>query len=188
MTFEKLLRINIDKRIEENKKEFKKYLESSAGIKKINNCLNNNKDLEGIENIKQDALNGNPYAIALLRKNPKRQNVSENTFFEFTKLDKLPQTCVNSIRIGNSKAADFKIGKYLGTQKYIEEAGGAQDNQLNDAILFAKECNVINQKCIICIDGKYGKDKIRKMLKGDSNIIITNADELKKDINSGRYN
>ena len=81
MTFEKLLRINIDKRIEENKKEFKKYLESSAGIKKINNCLESNKDLEGIKNVKQDALNGNPYAIALLRKNPKRQNVTEKNFF-----------------------------------------------------------------------------------------------------------
>ena len=188
MTYEELLRFNTNKKIEENKKEFKKYLETSAGIKKINNCLESNKDLEGIENVKQDALNGNPYAIALLRKNPKRQNVSEKTFFEFTNLEKLPQTGVNSIRIGNSKAADFKIGEYLGTQKYIKEAGGAQDNQLNDAIFFAKECDVINQKCIICIDGKYGKDKIRKMLKDNSNIIITNADELKKDISIVRYN
>ena len=108
MNYEEFLRLKSE---EQNKKDIENcimYLNSSAGKTKVKNFLQRNSDLP-VQNIVQDAKNGNPYAIALLRKDPTKQNISEKTFFEFTGLKKMPQIGSSSIKLGNSKTANIKI-------------------------------------------------------------------------------
>lgn len=175
--------------IEQNKKnmdDFEKYLNSSAGKLKISNFIKKNSDLD-IENIAQEALNGNPYAIAILRKDPTKQNVSENAFFDYVGIEKSPQSGPNRIVFGNSKAADFKLKGYYGTQKYIKDGGGAQDNQINDAVLFAEEGMKAGHKVMVCVDGAYGKMRINSLLTNSENCVIITADELKEGLANGRF-
>lgn len=186
MNYEEFLQLKIKEQNKKNIESFTKYLNSAEAKTKINNFLKKNSDLP-VQNIVQDATNGNPYAIALLRKDPTKQNVSEKSFFEFTGLKKLPQAGSDSVRFGNSKAADFKIGEWYGTQKYIKEAGGAQDNQVYDAAHFAIEANKNGKKALVCIDGNYGKTAIKQYLTNNENCIILSADELKKGIDDGRF-
>lgn len=113
MKFEDFLEQEINNFKKDNLKNLKSFLDSSAGKTKIENFKKRNADLD-VENIYNDALNGNQYAIAILKKDPKKQNVTEKAFFNFTDLEKLPQG-YNGIRFGGSKAADFKIGEYYGT-------------------------------------------------------------------------
>ena len=60
--------------------------------------------------------------------------------------NKLPQVGSEAIRFNDSKAADFKIGEWYGTQKYLQQCGGAQDNQIADAVYFAKNGNKLGYK------------------------------------------
>ena len=186
MNYEEFLQLKVKEQNKKNIESFTKYLNSTEAKTKINNFLKKNSDLP-VQNIVQDAINGNPYAIALLRKDPTKQNISEKSFFEFTGLKKLPQTGSDSVRFGNSKAADFKIGQWYGTQKYIKNAGGAQDNQVYDAAHFAIEANKNGKKALICIDGDYGKTAIKQYLTNNENCIILSADELKEGIDDGRF-
>ena len=186
MKYEEFLQLKIEEQNKKNIEDFIMYLNSSAGKTKVKNFLQRNSDLP-VQNIVQDAKNGNPYAIALLRKDPTKQNISEKTFFEFTGLKKMPQVGSDSVRFGNSKAADFKIGEWYGTQKYIKEAGGAQDNQVYDAAHFAIEANKLGKKALVCIDGDYGKTTIKQYLTNNENCIILSADELKEGIDNGRF-
>ena len=116
MNYEEFLQSKIEEQNKKNVEDFVIYLNSTAGKTKVKNFLQRNSDLP-VQNIVQDAKNGNPYAIALLRKDPTKQNISEKSFFEFTGLKKMPQVGSDSVRFGNSKAADFKIGEWYGTQK-----------------------------------------------------------------------
>lgn len=187
MNFEEFLKLKIEEQNTKNTVELSSFLETENGKTKIKNLIKRNPDLL-LENIIEDVKNGNPYAIALLRKDPKKQNVSEKAFFEFTQLEKLPQSGENAIRFGNSKSADFKVNDWFGTQKYIEEAGGAQDNQINDAFLFAEEANKAGKKAIVCIDGDYGKKIASQRKTENDNCIVLTADELKEGILNGRFN
>lgn len=193
MDFETFLKKEILEQLENNSKELISYIDTPDGKKKINSLKSKNPDLD-FSNLKEEILKGNSYAIALIRKDPIKQNISEKAFFKYTGIEKLPQSGNNAIRIGNSKAADFKIGEWLGSQKYIQEAGGSQDNQIMDLILFATNCLKKNKKTIICVDGEYGKRKIaekfnfiKEKYKNYSDCIITYADELKEGIENGRF-
>ena len=119
MNYEEFLQSKIEEQNKKNVEDFVIYLNSTAGKTKVKNFLQRNSDLL-VQYIVQEAKNGNPYAIALLRKDPTKQNISEKSFFEFTGLKKMPQVGSDSVRFGNSKAADFKIGEFYGTQKYMK--------------------------------------------------------------------
>lgn len=155
-------------------------------LEKISRLQSRNPDLN-FDGIYQDAINGNDYAIALLRKDSKKQNITENCFFEYTGLKKAPASGKNAVRFNDSKSADFVIGDYYGTQKYIQDCGGAQDNQVNDAVYFANEAAKLGKKSIICIDGEYGKKAIARKKIPQGCIVLT-ADELKQGIIDGRFN
>lgn len=60
--------------------------------------------------------------------------------------------------IGNTKSADFKIGKYYITQKYTREDGGTQDDQYNDVVDFLTKGS-INNKVGALVDGDYWINK-----------------------------
>lgn len=186
MNYEEFIKFKTQEYNRKNLEEFATYINSSAGKLKVKNFIEKNSDLN-IQNILQDALSGNPYAIAILRKNPTRQNISENAFFEYTGIQKLPQVGSEAIRFNDSKAADFKIGEWYGTQKYLQQCGGAQDNQIADAVYFAKNGNKLGYKIIVCIDGQYGKSAIKKYLTENENCCIITADKLLEEINNGRF-
>ena len=183
---EYLNKLILDK-INLNMCSFNKYLESKDCEYKVNQLKIRNPDLD-LSNIINDARSGNIYAICLLRKDVLKQNISENAFFEFTGFTKLPQTGSNRIVFGDSKAADFKINDWFGTQKYIKQYGGAQDNQINDTITFAKEGIKLGKKIIICIDGESAEHKVRSKIKESLNLVICNTDRLMEYYHNGRFN
>ena len=189
MKYEDFLKQKIEQQTEANMAEFDDYVESPAGQLKIKNLVNNNAHLNLDTNtLTKDATAHDPYAVALIQKNPRRQNISEKAFFEFTGVTKLPQNGSGAVRFGDSKAADFKVGDYYGTQKYIKDTGGSQDNQISDAIAFANSARAAGEKAIICIDGgEYAKNRISQRLTNDDDTIIMSADELKAGIDSGRF-
>lgn len=174
-------------RIKLNMQDINAYLDSNACAYKVNSLQQRNPDLD-LSNIINDAKNGDKYAICLLRKDALKQNIAENAFFEYTGFTKLPQTGHNRVVFGNSKAADFKINDWFGTLKYIKQSGGAQDNQINDAVIFAEEGLKQNKKIIICIDGEKALSKARSKLKESLNLVICDTDHLLEYYNNGRFN
>ena len=89
MKCKELLLKNKKELLTKNSLELKYKINSKEFSKKIENLYNRNPDLD-FSNIKEEILKGNNFAIALLKKDPKKQNVSEKTFFEYTGLEKLP--------------------------------------------------------------------------------------------------
>lgn len=64
MNYEDFLQSKIKEQNKKNTEDFIMYLNSSAGKTKGKNFLQRNSDLQQVQNIVQDAKNGNPYAIA----------------------------------------------------------------------------------------------------------------------------
>ena len=186
MNFEDYLKLKREQLRKTNLNDLLKNIDKGLYDEKINSLCKKNPDLD-FSDIKDRIKNQDSCAIALIRKDTIRQNVSENAFFEYVGIEKLPPTGKKAVRFNGSKSADFKIKDWYGTQKYIQEPGGSQDNQINDAVYFAKECNKAGNKSIVCIDGEYGKKKIKELLKENDSCIILTADELKEGILNGRF-
>ncbi|MCL2369258.1 MAG: hypothetical protein FWC83_01125 [Alphaproteobacteria bacterium] len=102
---------------------------------------------------------------------PGRQNLTEAPTIQKIGAEKLPSSGKNNIRFSlldgglvlgqkadynHTKSADFvmiyKGQKIYGAQKTIHGQGGAQSNQIRDAVLFAKAGN-IKHKAIAVVDG-----------------------------------
>lgn len=127
----------------------------------------------------------NKFIIALFEKEPLKQNLPEKLFFEYVNnkdVVQLPQGS-NSIKFGNSKAADFVYNEIYFTLKYTTTAGGSQDNQKNDVILFLNEGIKSNMKVGAVVDGDYWNERILELKKIFPNIFT--VDEF-KDFISGR--
>ena len=184
MNYEETLQLNTLNQLKTNNDDLIQNLDNYND--KIKSLLKQNHDLN-LCDIKEQIKQGNPFAIALLRKSPTKQNISETTFFEYTGLKKLPASGKKAIRFDGSKSADFKIGSWFGTQKYIKDSGGAQDNQLLEAAEFAKKGNKLGYKIIVCVDGSYGKKRIKNLLTENANCVIVTADKLKDAIANGRF-
>lgn len=165
--------------------------------KKIKNYLNryyfdNNKFDELCKNI----IN-NDFIASFFSKSAKKQNICENTQFEYMKkymnfsnLKNLPSSGKNCIFIINGKekiccknniqtlkSVDFieeknEIKTYF-FAKHIDGNGGAQDNQLDDLIECIKNSKFkydINKKCKVIISGSfYNNNKKLNKLKYYSN-------------------
>lgn len=158
-----------------------------------------------------------PYFRAFFAKDPKKQNIYERTLgkyissFDFvSNFQQLSSGGKSAcyldrgvIRQGNeyphekpAKSIDFawniknkngEIIKFYAFHKYIEESGGAQDNQFNEI----KKCIEVgrngsqetNRRVIFICDGDYfTEEKIRvlKNLKGSWNFIVLKSEELEK--------
>lgn len=85
------------------------------------------------------------------------------------------------------KSVDFSwlVGDYecYATQKYTNEAGGAQDNQFNDVVAFLKEANNLPSNCYIfaIVDGSYytpEKIKILKNIQHSDQVIVCSLEEV----------
>lgn len=91
-----------------------------------------------------------------------------------------------STALGTTKSADFLWGEYYATQKFTQEAGGAQDNQKNDVIDFLKRAS-IKYKAMAVLDGYYWdhhRDSLKLLFSSNSNVIITSVDELMEQKNA----
>lgn len=122
---------------------------------------------------------------ANIAKSAKRQSIAENTQFSYLRkfrganLVKLPTNGPGSIRlhnaelykdsytrpVGATKTFDAVNGNEYIYMKYINEAGGAQDNQLEDGLNFVTQAcfytETHNDDVIFTfiLDGKYGNFK-----------------------------
>lgn len=167
---------------------------------KIDKYVSANSDLGfTAEEVKNEIKNNNPYAIAAIRKSPGRQNISEKCFFEYLNIDKASASGKKSIRFDkngeltdkksfSTKSADFilddKNGNIVyGTQKYLKDGGGAQDNQIEDAKLFA-DYGSKNNKIIIAVDGDYGTS-VLKNIQFNNNVEVLTTDEIKVKLDNG---
>lgn len=190
----------------------KKEILSNKISKEVNEKINNlileiglDDKEEFIEELKTSKLA--PAIFYLLSKNPKKQNIPENTALEVLQkvnpnLKRLPQSGKNSLHLtpegqfssvldGNSKAIDFYLEKdnkkYYISHKFTEQSGGAQDNQLRDAINFlikAKNNKETNSYFVALLDGNYYKDKLADLKKSysSSRVFIMTTGEFKSRI------
>jgi hypothetical protein len=158
-----------------------------------------------------------PHFRAFFAKDPKKQNIYEKTLgkyinsfpfvFNFQQLSSGGKNALyidrGVIRRGSeyphekpAKSVDFfwnikskkgEIINFYAFHKYIEESGGAQDNQFNEI----KKCievgrngsQEVNRRVVFVCDGVYFTDekiKILKNLKGSWNFIVLRSGELEK--------
>lgn len=152
--------------------------------------------------------------LSIIAKEPGRQGIHENAFRSLlnAKLSKLNWSKLNNSGNGAlylnqiglvvkksdssryTKSLDFRIKSNSKTcyvmHKYVEQAGGAQDNQVNDMRTFL-DCASKNKDSGLffaaVLDGEYG-EKCSTSLKNDfanyKNILIYNADDFVKYIGS----
>lgn len=204
----------IKKQVEKNLLECKKKLESKEYRTKIEKwCRKFGFDFnEVLEKAKSDHL-----FRAFFAKDPKKQNIYESLVAQYLKswelvsdFKKLSSSGKNAlyvdrgnIRKGNefshhkpAKSIDFfwtiktkqgKIIRFYAFHKYIEESGGAQDNQFKEI----KNCievgrngswETYQQVIFVCIcDGNYFTEKKIKELKnliGNWNCMVLSSGEL----------
>lgn len=176
-----------------NIKELREQIDEDWVKEKIKNHVEAFNGIISYEEVREGILN-NIVIASKFCKDPSKQNISEKAAIELLKVKKLPQSGMKSIRFndngdivhtatGNTKSADFMLGEYYATQKYTNEAGGAQDNQRNDVIDFLKRGSIKNKVAAV-VDGKYWdewKEVLKKEFFNNSNVLITSISELIKE-------
>ncbi|CFW93086.1 Conserved protein of unknown function [endosymbiont DhMRE of Dentiscutata heterogama] len=204
----------IKEQIKENLRECEKKLDSKEYRTKIEKwCRKFGFDFEEVfEKAKSDYL-----FRAFFAKDPKKQNIYEKALANYlnslefvTNFQKLSSGGKNAryidrgvVRKGSeyphnkpAKSVDFtwtiqnekgEMIKFYAYHKYIEESGGAQDNQFKEI----KNCIEVgrngsqeaNRRVIFICDGAYFTDKkIKELknLKGSWNFIVLRGEELEK--------
>lgn len=177
--------------IQNNLEDIQKHLQNSDYQKKIYNfCYKFDFNIDEVN----QAIKDNIFLAACFIKDPSKQNFTEKLVAEILGVEKLPpsgQKCIRfnengdilSTNSGNvSKSADFYIDNCYYTQKYTNEAGGAQDNQYKDVIDFLVKGSKKHLVGAI-VDGIYWtsghKAKLIELFKNNPNVIITSVDELR---------
>lgn len=148
-------------------------------------------------------------AAYVLSKNVKKQNITEKLVLEslqkqFPTMQKMPTNTSESIRFTEngkivygmkknikgyiSKSVDYQMtynGKtYYLTQKYTVGEGGAQDNQYEDAITFAKYATSSERDfgVGIVVDGNFYNNarlsKLKELFKNVPDFIIINDGKI----------
>ena len=204
----------IKEQIKENLRECEKNLESKEYHAKIKEWCNKfGFDFDLVF----DKAKNDPYFRAFFAKDPKKQKIYEkiiakhiNSLSFVSKFQTLSSAGKKAlyidrgvIRKGNeyphnkpAKSVDFcwtiknekgEIINFYAFHKYIEESGGAQDNQFKEI----KNCievgrngsQEVNRRVIFICDGAYFTEQnIRELknLKGSWNFIILKGEELEK--------
>lgn len=173
---------------------------------KILNHLERNPYLEySVEDIKEMILENDLVASKFI-KEPGRQNMSENVIGDFIKNISCVENFINhpsnvnlfvvngeitSERVDGIKSIDYtwttNNKKIYATQKYTNEAGGAQDNQFNDVINFMSNAGNNKEYLFFAIvDGAYYTDEKIRILKKyqTDNVLVCKAVELEKILES----
>lgn len=148
----------------------------------------------------------NKTAAINLMKKANRQNIAEKLQFKYLReirgisIKGLPSNGVGSIRLQNGKFILDSFRAPLGATKtidaiykndlimfkYIEESGGAQDNQINTIIHFLKEARLVLNKhktrynFVAIVDGDYIESKLNELYKfTDKNISVYTSDNYR---------
>ena len=189
--FEALVAKRKKQLIQNNLEDIQKHLQNSNYKKKVYNFCH--KFDFNVDEVNQ-AIKDNIFLAACFIKDPSKQNFTEKLVAEILGVEKLPpsgQKCIRfnengdilSDNSGNvSKSADFYIDNCYYTQKYTNEAGGAQDNQYKDVIDFLVKGSKKHLVGAI-VDGIYWtsghKARLIELFKNNPNVIITSVDELR---------
>lgn len=198
MDFNKLIE---QERILQQRKNFEEVKKQAKNknkdlIFKINNFIKTQCPDWTEEEIINDILADDRYAIKLFSKDPLKQNLAENLALKVLNAQKLPQNGKNSVRfdqngyivalnsvqshINVTKSADAYIDGYYATLKYTTNSGGSQDNQRNDVIQFLDKGS-INHKVAAFLDGEYWdnhhRDDLKLAFKHNKNVLITSVSE-----------
>lgn len=144
------------------------------------------------EDIEQEIMSSDLTA-SMFAKDPSKQNIVENLIQNLTDLRKYPASGKNCIRFAedgsivhlsgasNTKSADFDLNGYYATQKYTNEAGGAQDNQFKDVVEYLEKGSKKNKVAAI-VDGHFWEKGKRQVLenhfKDNPNVLITSMQSL----------
>lgn len=183
--FTKLLEVVFNRIYEQNKDELLKDMEA-LNIKISNNFKTLNRMFPTLtiddyrDQVMQNIENNNYDTLLLYIKSPTRQNIFEplqlailERYFGF-EIKRF-----NKSKFKDSKTFDGIHDNITFQCKYINESGGAQDNQFNDLISFnVKQDRFINY---LVISGEYGIAKMNTYLKNhnleeNTNVIILNED------------
>ena len=181
-----------------SKQKLPRYL-----IIKLKNFINKYQLEDTIEDLKKEIIN-DKYLQCLFSKDILKQNFCENCQYEYIRnhdvnISKLPQTGPESLRIYNNKIIKHNIGcnssksidfeddyKNYIFAKYIERAGGAQDNQYREVLTTINQCRDMEDYFIFLVDGKYFTTKRKEYLKSmcGPNELICSSEEYIKYINN----
>ena len=173
---------------------------------KISNHLENNSLDLSIDDVKSQIMN-NDLVASMFMKNPTKQNIYENISANFIKELNIVDDFVNhpsnvklflyngkivNTKHNGLKSIDFtwkSNGKNIyATQKYIDEHGGAQDNQFNDIITFLENAIKSNPDddnvYVVIVDGDYFNEQKMNILKQyqRKNIIITSTFNIEEQL------
>lgn len=138
-------------------------------------------------------------------KDPSKQNISEKMFADIVSsidgvenFEDLPSSTNLYLQNGklvrlqerpmNLKTVDYifnyKDRRYICTQKYTNEAGGAQDNQYHDVAVFLQNSLGLSYEdgvAVALVDGDYyTEDKIHALQQINRYAIVCSAFELKE--------
>lgn len=193
----------------ENLKDVRNNINSKwLEIKICNHLENNSLDLS-IDDVKKQIMN-NDLVASMFMKNPIKQNIYENISANFiknlnivddfvkhptnVKLFLYEGNIINSKKNG-LKSIDFtwktNNKNVYASQKYIDNKGGAQDNQFNDIITFLENAIKSNKNddniYVAIIDGDYFDEQKINILNAykRKNVIITgtfNIEEKLKNV------
>jgi len=150
----------------------------------------------------------NKVAAINLVKKANRQNIAEKLQFKYLReirginVKRLPSNGIGSIRLkdgefifdsfraplGATKSIDAAYENDLIMLKYVEESGGAQDNQISTIIHFLKEAQLFlnkyenNYNFVAIIDGDYIESKFNELYRfTNENIMICTSDTYRFD-------
>lgn len=190
-SFETLVAERKKQLIQNNLDDLQKHLLNSDYQTKVYNFAT--KFGFNIDEVNQ-AIKDNIFLAACFIKDPSKQNFTEKLVAEVLKIEKLPAAGKNCIRFDEngdilsankrnvSKSADFYIDNRYYTQKYTNEAGGAQDNQYKDVMDFLVKGSKKHLVGAI-VDGIYWtnghKAQLVELFKNNPNVVITSVDELR---------
>ncbi|CAG8724776.1 8829_t:CDS:2, partial [Cetraspora pellucida] len=184
-------RRQIKEQIKENLRECEKKLDSKEYRTKIEKwCRKFGFDFEEVfKKAKSDYL-----FRAFFAKDPKKQNIYEKALANYlnslefiTNFKKLSSGGKNARYIDRGVVRKGEMIKFYAYHKYIEESGGAQDNQFKEI----KNCievgrngsQEVNRRIVFICDGAYFTDKkIKELknLKGSWNFIVLRGGRIGK--------
>jgi hypothetical protein len=196
----------------ENLAKLRQQINQKWVSEKIINHLERNPHLNLSINDVKSLIIKDDLIASFFAKEPGRQNISEKHILSslkqiegidnFKDADKLKNHYIvnNTLFIFNSdnekpkdlpvKSLDFHFtykGKIVvGTQKYTQEAGGAQDNQYRDVQAFLNNTLNMPENYIIIalLDGEYyTADKIQVLKDINSKAIICGIDDIEEELN-----
>ena len=197
MNFTKFLRNEINLKRQENRNLLFKKSNSKLLFKKIKKYKLRYSDDRNTYDILQE-IRSSIYLQNILSIDPLKQNICEKSQLKYIHSKNINISKQNTkLYIHNGefytskpspssiKSIDATIiindKKYYCYLKYINENGGAQDNQYNDCKLFLQEClKFIEEKFILIVDGTYFSTKKINELESfqTNNVLIKNSDNI----------